>query len=207
MMSEQTTGSYELAVLYEEARRRREEGNASGAFARYRRLIELFEARGDSRTLAELQAEIGDMYQRMCELVPARHWFSQSLAGFEALDDRDAAARIRLNLGEIALVEGALTLARDHFEAAARAEAIDVSGLATSQLASLALTQGADSQGLALLCESYSSLADHPAEKDTVRRQIERWARQMTPARFRRLLRRLELDPALRAEIEEVVRQ
>src|SRR4029078_8268996 len=107
-MSDDQSGAYEIAVLFEEARRRREEGNSSGAFVRYRRLLELAEERGDLRGRAELLAEIGDMYQRMCETVPARHWYEQALKQFVAINDGYAAARVRLSLGDIALVEGSL---------------------------------------------------------------------------------------------------
>lgn len=206
-MSEQETTAYEIAVLYEEARRRREEGNSSGAFARYRRLLELADQRQDLRWRAELQAEVGDMYQRVCETVPARHWYEQALLQFETLGDGDSAARMHLHLGEISQVEGDLAAAQAHFEAAESAQAVELSSLAMAHLGALVLTQGREREGLALLCEAFGALREHPEQREVVQRRLEQWARQLTPTRFRRLLARATSNDSLRSEIESLIQK
>jgi len=109
---------FEAAVLYEEALARRAQGNPSGAFPRYRLVLEIARELDDPVWQAQIATELGEMYRGACELLDARRWHEEALALYRRLDDAPRAATTLLHLGEVAHLSGDLGDAEAHFRAA-----------------------------------------------------------------------------------------
>jgi len=197
----------EIAALYEEARRRRAEGNPTGAFARYRRVLEATEARGDAPARAALLEELGDMYREACDPLEARRHYEAAVAGWQALGERSRAAETLLRLGQVELLAGDLEAAEARF-AASRAEA-EAAGdpvaatRARAEAANVAWHRRRDAEGAAELLAVWRVLrASAPAEAEAVLAHFRRHRERLGSARFRLLLR---AAGATDAELSEVL--
>jgi tetratricopeptide (TPR) repeat protein len=108
----------EAARLYEEAHIRRSEGNVTGAFARYRRVLEIAEELEDQSWKAALLEELGEMYREAFELPDARRWYSHAVALFRELGDRAAAGRILFRSAQVEQLAGSVERAEELFREA-----------------------------------------------------------------------------------------
>jgi tetratricopeptide (TPR) repeat protein len=99
---------YAAALLYEEARERRAQGNITGAMARYRRLLEHPTTTGDPSRRAALLAEIGAMHQEAMEPAAAQEWFHRSLALHREHGTAPPACWLLLRLAQAAVLLGRL---------------------------------------------------------------------------------------------------
>jgi tetratricopeptide (TPR) repeat protein len=112
-----TASRFEAATLYEEARIRRSEGNTTGAFARYRRVLEMAAAAGDPGWKAEVMAELGEMYQAVFAPPDARRWYSAAIGAYAELERRSEQAALLQRLGQVEELAGELDRAEELFDA------------------------------------------------------------------------------------------
>jgi tetratricopeptide (TPR) repeat protein len=187
------------ARLYAEARTRRTEGNTSGAFARYRRLLEMADSAGDRQWRADLASEIGAMHQDTFELLEARRWLTEALALWRDLVEERRAAETLLRLAQIDHLSGRVPEAEARYaEAEAALEAVGEAGLlagARSGRGQLLCESGREQEGVAEMIRAVELLL--PQDEEGAARVIERvrgWKQRVGPARYRQLVE--GADPA-----------
>ena len=199
---------YEAARLYEEARVRRAEGNPSGAFARYHKLLLIADELEDLPWKAALMAEMGEMYQDAFDLLNARHWYTDALRLFRELRDEAQAGALLFRLAQVEQLSGALPAAEERYrEAITQAERLSdarAEGQARVGLGQLLCEAGREPEGFAEAARGLRLLRGvGAAEAEAVLRQLREWRPRLGPGRYRRLveaaageesIRRLLLD-------------
>jgi tetratricopeptide (TPR) repeat protein len=101
----------EAAILYEEALARRAQGNPSGAFARYRLVLEIARELNDEVWEAQLLSELGTMYRDACELLDSRRWHREALVRFQELGDVQRCCSTLIELAHVERLSGDTTAA------------------------------------------------------------------------------------------------
>lgn len=190
---------YEAALLYEEARIRRAEGNTTGAFARYRRLLELADAAGDRSWRAEVMAELGQMYQEVFAIHEARRWYSEAIALYEGLEGPAQRAALLHRLAQVERLAGELDRSEELFAGALQA-ARELGDRVLE--ARVRLDRGAllwerkrEAEGIPELLAGYRLLKEvDPEAAPAARAHIREWRERVGPVRYRSLLRSAEGD-------------
>jgi tetratricopeptide (TPR) repeat protein len=193
----------EAAQLYEEARVRRAEGNASGAFARYRRVLEMVEAAGDRPWKAELLAELGQMYQENYDIPSARRWYGDAVALYQELGDAAQAASILLKLAQVEQLSGNMEAAEQGYREALALTASEGDtrgeGIARAGLGQLLWEVKRDTEGASELVAGIALLRACAApEAEGVLESVRAWKRRIGPVRYRQLIQSATPDPELR---------
>lgn len=192
----------EAAILYEEARIRRTEGNTTGAFARYRRVLELADAAGDLEWRGEVLTELGQMYQENFELIEARRWFQQALEVLEQLGRPDRGAEVLFRLGQIERLAGSLDEAEtllDRALAAAQEDPV-LQGQARVARGLLLWERKRPDEGVPEILAGYALLKQyHPDAAAGARQQIQEARQRVGALRYRSLLTAAGADPDLLA--------
>jgi tetratricopeptide (TPR) repeat protein len=193
---------FEAAALYEEARIRRAEGNTTGAFARYRRVLEMAEAAGDSEWKAEVMAELGEMYQAVFAPLEARRWYSAAISAYEALQRPSEQAALLQRLGQVEELAGELDRAEELFDTAlGLALALgdrNLEGRIHLDRGSLLWARKREAEGAPELLAGYRLLRelDGAAAVEAAAR-IREWRGRVGPVRYRSVLRTAGADPEL----------
>ena len=192
----------EAAQLYEEARVRRAEGNSSGAFARYRRVLEMVDAAGDRAWKAELLAELGQMYQETYDLPSARHWYGSALNLFRELGDAGQTIAILLKLAQVEQLAGEMDTAEPQYREAltwaVSAGDRRGEGLARAGLGQLLWEVKRDTDGASEMVAGFALLRSCDApEADRVLVGIRGWSRRVGPVRYRQLVHSATADADL----------
>jgi tetratricopeptide (TPR) repeat protein len=192
-MSNPAERRLEAAELYEEALARREQGNPSGAFARYRRVLEIARELGDVRWQAQLAAELGEMYHAGCDLIDARRWYEEALELFRQLGDGAREGETLLHLAEVEQLAGetsrAEALFRECLERQVAAGDRQREGLVRSRLGRLLWGMKQEQAGMTELIRGWELLAEcSPAEAEAVLRRIRELREQVGRVRFRRIV-------------------
>ncbi|HEU4753710.1 MAG TPA: tetratricopeptide repeat protein [Armatimonadota bacterium] len=196
----------EAAQFYEEARSRRAEGNWTGAFARYRRVLEITDELNDPRWKAEVLAELGRMYQEACDLTEARRWYGAALEQFAALDIPAESGALLYRLAQVEHLAGDLDAAERLYEEAMRgcAAAGDLAGegLALAGLGSVFWDRRQEPEGLRLAVRGLQRVrqAGSP-EADALLERIRSWRASTGPVRYRGIVQQVVEDPELRREL------
>lgn len=193
----------ELLQVYEEARSRRAEGNITGAFARYRRVLEAAESSGDLPWQAELLFEIGQMYQDAFELLEARRWYGRALSLFRELGQERDAGLTLLRQAQTEQLSGSTTDAESLFREAlaSLSGAGDPrdQGLVRAGLGHLLWEMKREPEGAEELVAGMILLRDAGApETPQVVERIRGWRGRLGPFRYRRLVEEVTEDPDLR---------
>jgi tetratricopeptide (TPR) repeat protein len=201
-MSTPAEQRFEAAQLYEEAVRRRAEGNVTGAFARYRRVLETAEALGDRAWKAELLVELGRMYQEAFEILEARRWYLDALALFRELGNEAGAGRTLLSLAQVEQLAGGMTrseeLFREALEPLRRAGDAPGEGLALVGLGQLLWEMRRVEEGGREVVAGLRLLREAgPADAEAVLSQIRNARARVGAVRYRALVGSLSADPAL----------
>lgn len=203
-MPEPCDPRHEAARLYEEARIRRTEGNTTGAFARYRRVLELAEAAGDLAWRADVMVEVGRMYQEAFDLIEARRWYGDALPllretghGAEEADVLYRQGQIERLAGDLdaaeRLLSEALQTARETSSAAAEGQARVARGL-------LLWERKRSEEGIPEIVAGYAQLKQaSPADAEAARRHIQEARQRVGAVRYRILLTAAGADPELLA--------
>jgi tetratricopeptide (TPR) repeat protein len=196
----------EAARLYEEALIRRAQGNPSGAFPRYRRILEIAAELGDQPWQAEITAELGEMYQGSCDLLDARRWHGEALRHFRELNEPRRAAT---TLGRMAEVEQLLGEMARAEELVREALALWVElgdrieeGRVRGQLGNLLWEMRHEAAGAAEMLAGLAMLRgadDDTAE--TLRTRIRAWSDRCGRLRYRRVIQAATQDPDLLGEL------
>jgi hypothetical protein len=178
-----------MQTLYEEARRRRAEGNTTGAFARYRRILEA--AVGAER--AAVLAELGEMYREACDVLEARRWHAEALAACRAQGDVGGAVESLRRLAQVEELGGDLAAAAARLrEALAELGAADDLSAARLRAAhgSVTLRRGEEAAGLAEMLAAWRILRSAaPTDAAAVLADCREHQERLGRARFRMLLR------------------
>ena len=192
----------EAVRLYEEALVRRAQGNPSGAFPRYRRILEIAVELGDRTWQAQITAELGEMYQGSCDLLDSRRWHGEALLLFRELGDGPRAAvalgrmaQVEQLLGEMARAEALFREALACWtELGDRREA----GLVRGQLGSLLWELRQESAGAAELVAALAGLREiDPEAAEALVAQIRAWSDRSGRLRYRRIIQGATQDPEL----------
>lgn len=159
----------EAAVLYEEALARRAQGNPSGAFPRYRRVLEIARELDDRVWQAQIAAELGEMYRGACELMDARRWHEDALELYRELGDAPRAAASLLHLGEVEHLSGEMAKAEMLFRQAleqqiALADRIQ-EGIARARLGRLLWDLKQEPEGMAEMIRGWMLLREGGEEE------------------------------------------
>lgn len=203
-MSEPTDPRYEAARLYEEARIRRTEGNTTGAFARYRRVLELAEAAGDLAWRADVMVEVGRMYQEAFDLIEARRWYEDALPLLRETGQGAEEADVLYRQGQIERLAGDLDAAErllnEALGKAREASAESVEGQARVARGLLLWERKRPEEGIPDVVEGYRLLKQvSAADAEAARRQIQEGRQRVGPVRYRSLLTAAGADPELLA--------
>lgn len=184
---------FQTAQLFEEARVRRSEGNITGAYARYRRLLEMVEARGDTAAKAELLAEMGQMYQDAYEVLDARRWYQAALALFRELGNTAQVGLTLFKLGQVEQLAGEPRAAEQYFrEALEQVRAAGdprAEGLTRASLGQLLWEVKREAEGVPEMIRGLTLLRECGApEADHVRDHIRYWRQRISAIRYRSLI-------------------
>lgn len=196
----------EASRLYEEAVARREEGNTTGAFARYRRLLEIAVELEERAWEARLTTEVGRMYQDAFDLLEARRWYNRALLLFHELGSEPLAVGVLFRLAQVELLAGDMEAAeRRYHETLARARAAGdgkTTGLAAAGLGHLLCETGREAEGVAELIHALNRLAASGAsEAREVEDQVRGLRSRLGPLRYRQLIEEATPDTALRSTL------
>lgn len=201
-MPDSASPRYEAARLHEEAVVRRTEGNVSGAFVRYKRVLELAEQAGERQCQAETLAEIGRMYQEAFNLLEAKRWHQQALELFRELELGAEISRTLGWLAEVAQLSGDPAQAETLFnEALSNSEAGErEDALLHAGLGQLLWECGRQPEGAAEMVKAFDALRKLGApEAEQVRERVRDWKRRTGAVRHRQLIAAATPDPELRA--------
>lgn len=194
----------EAAVLYEEALARRAQGNPSGAFPRYRLVLEIARELDDRVWQAQIAAELGEMYRSMCELMDARRWHEEALELYQGLGDEPRAAASLLHLGEVAHLAGDLERAETLFREAlerqlALADRVQ-EGAARARLGRLLWDQKQEPEGMAEMIRGWTLLREVDEEDaEALAVRIRSLRDRVGRIRYRRAIEAAVEEPSLRA--------
>lgn len=193
----------EVLAVYEEARARRAEGNFTGAFARYRRVLEAAERLEDREWKAELLAEIGRMYQGAFDLLEARRWYDQALALFRELGrDRDTGLTLlrRAQIEQLSgNTPGAEIVFREALDILSRSGDLRDQGVVRAALGQLLWEMKREPEGAAELVRALTLLREAGAEEAVPEAErIRAWRSRLGPFRYRRLIEEATEDSDLR---------
>lgn len=169
MKSTATDRRYEAALLYEEALARRAQGNPSGAFPRYRLVLEIARELDDRVWQAQIAAELGEMYRSMCELMDARRWHEEALALYRELGDAPRAAASLLHLGEVEHLAGEMVKAEALFRQALQQQVALADrtreGVARARLGRLLWDLKREAEGMAEMIRGWMLLRESEVEE------------------------------------------
>lgn len=191
------------AEQYEAARERRFQGNDAGALRRYERCLALIAQLGDSRWQAQIEAEVGEMYQEQYRLPEATEWLERARARWLELGDRRGVAEVDLRLGQVRLLEGDAAAAVERLrEAQAAFEALGDGEAAARAGAECGRAQwegGEVAEGIAAMIGALGELSEEARSRvlDQLRYRGERLDREA----FRRHVQAATADEAVRRSL------
>jgi tetratricopeptide (TPR) repeat protein len=194
----------EAVHLYEQALVRRAQGNPSGAFPRYRRILDIAEELGDVAWQAQITAELGEMYQGSCDLLDSRRWHEEALRLFRELGDAPREAVTLVRMAQVEQLLGEMVRAEALFrEALARWTELGdqrEAGRVRGQLGSLLWELRQESAGAEELIAGLQALREVDAEEAAALvAQIRAWSERSGRLRYRRIIQGATQEPELLA--------
>jgi len=194
----------EAALLYDEARSRRAEGNLTGAFARYRRVLEAAETLDDHPWRATLVAEIAQMYQDAYNLPEARRWYRDALALFRELGDERQVGPALYGMAQVEQLSGDTEAAerffREALEQARRVGDRRSEGLAQVGLGHLLWEMKQEREGPASMVAGLQLLREEGLpEAESALEKLREWRSRVGPVRYRGVVAAVVEDADLRA--------
>ncbi len=191
---------YEAAHLLEEARVRKEQGNPSGAMARYSRLLTHLALEGDVSGRAALLAEVAAMHQADADAAGARRWYAEAVAAAREAGDLPAACEALFRAAQVEQLDGQVSAAEAGYaDAATHAARCGLAGLEGRCRAARGLLLwdlGREGDALEEAGRAWPLLPPEQAGAFLQRLRAGRLA--VGTARFRRLVTAAPLDPELR---------